>query len=416
MARYDRLKEKKRTADKVATVSDNNLVTLANEHARVADIYEHAAEIIDSIDAEFEKKTGLSGIDIAFLFVAVALQCVRQYVLTPFEERHDDQTEANKEKKGKKESSDRENQEYYASLEEINKNPVPFDANRQTEETAGVLQGGGKLGHRLTLGHDPILGWVFGTSNIATSTLTTWKFKTYHVKTQKGNTRWGERDFDYITQEADTIEMLKCAEKRFFGEGFLGYVTLVFCLHKEWKHLKSDINTTNSLPFPIVSTISPELANLLAEYGIDAANVGTVLEQAAMAEAINCLIATLHGMVCHYQTASALPKNYKELPYDEYEAFLYQSKQTLALSKVKTKKIILYSNAIASASNIIRVGVGIYLGDADAVRDLDIGGILNTIRHLFTDTHFIREVKKEFITKRWSEIVLGDELKFEEVN
>ncbi|MBQ8359663.1 MAG: hypothetical protein IJX37_07130 [Oscillospiraceae bacterium] len=79
MAKYDQLREKKKATDKIAAVSDNNLVRLANEHARVADIYEHAAEIIDSIDAEFEKKTGLSGVDIAFLFVAVALQCVRQY-------------------------------------------------------------------------------------------------------------------------------------------------------------------------------------------------------------------------------------------------------------------------------------------------------------------------------------------------
>lgn len=415
MAKYDQVRKKKTAADKAATVSDNNLITLSNEHARVANIYEHASEILESIDYEFEKETGLSGIDIAFLFIAVALQCIRQYVLTSFEERHDDQTEANKEKKGKKESSSRENQEYYASLEEIDKNPVPFDANRQTEECAGVLQGGGKMGHRLTLGHDPILGWFFGTSNIATSTLTTWTFQTYHVQTQKGNTRWGERDFDYITQKADTLEMLKHAEKRFFEEGIPGYITLVFCLHKEWKHLKSDINTKNSLPFPIVSTISPELANLLAEYGIDAANVGTVIEQATMAEAINCLIAILHGMVCHYQTAPALPDNYEEMSYDEYGAFLSKSRQNLQLSKVKTKKIILYSNVIASASNLIRVGVGMYLGEGDAIRDLDIGGILNTIRHLFTDTKFIREVKREFILNRWSEIVLGEELKFEEV-
>ena len=105
MGKFDKLKKEKDKADQIATISDDNLCIMADEHARVAEIYENAAAVLDNIDREFERQTGLSKTDIAFLFFAVALQCVRQYILTPFEERHDDQTEANKEKKGKEKHS-----------------------------------------------------------------------------------------------------------------------------------------------------------------------------------------------------------------------------------------------------------------------------------------------------------------------
>ena len=52
-------------------------------------------------------------------------------------------------------------------LDEIITNPVPFDANVGAN---GALSGGGKMGHRVTaIGHDPLLGLIFGTANIATN-------------------------------------------------------------------------------------------------------------------------------------------------------------------------------------------------------------------------------------------------------
>ena len=42
---------------------------------------------------------------------------------------------------------------------------------------------------------------------------------------------------------------------------------------KEAIHLKSDIGTANSLPIPVISVFSPELASSLANYGFDMANI-----------------------------------------------------------------------------------------------------------------------------------------------
>ena len=78
------------------------------------------------------------------------------------------------------------------------------------------------------------------------------------------------------------------------------------------------------------------------------------------------------------------------------------------LYKVRTKKIILISNIVASASNVIAVGIAAGIGVAgenpEAVKKslkyLDVGGLLVTITHLFTDLRFISKVKEEFINSK----------------
>ena len=80
----------------------------------------------------------------------------------------------------------------------------------------------------------------------------------------------------------------------------------------------------------------------------------------------------------------------------------------LDLYKVKTRKILLYSNLIASASNVIGVAVAESMGK-NAVQYLDIGGIAVTLYRLVNDRNFIRKVKEEFIQNRWHEMIQGNE-------
>ncbi|MCI9548552.1 MAG: hypothetical protein HFF20_04915 [Oscillospiraceae bacterium] len=61
------------------------------------------------------------------------------------------------------------------------------------------------------------------------------------------------------------------------------------------------------------------------------------------------------------------------------------------LFECRTRKILLISNSIASTSTIIHAGI------TANPKNLDIGSLLNTITHLFTDIHFILRVKQEFI-------------------
>lgn len=393
-------KLKKRSQKIVAEIKEesSHLQEVASEYDRVGTICTMPGIILKDIEREFEKATKLNSLDIKFLFFATALQCIRQYFITPFqleEERPND-----KEAAGEKKTDyiERSNRWYNPTFEEIYKNPVPFDANLQTEKTKGALKGGGKFGHRLTLGHDPILGWIFGTANIATSTLTKWDLTSYHIKTAETLKRGGNvSQEDFLTHQADIEKIFSYTKDKLLYQGIEGKKIIGLSLIKEWEHLKSDVNSKKSLPFPIVSRFSPEMANTLAEYGIDVCNLLQVGKQATYASLINFLVAVIHRMI-YDQTSS--------LPIDMYE--------------VKTRKILTYSNVIATVSNVIAVAiveyVAIQTGNVDLAKKgmkyFDIGGLLVTLYRLITDGDFIKRVKIEFMENQWYDLVVGSEYSF----
>ncbi len=346
---------------------------LVNEADRVKNVAINTKTILADINEQFEDYTGLNKLDVSFLFLATALQVVRQYLLTNFPERKDDQQAAKETMGYKKKHSDRSHRYYHPSLEEIRANPVPFDANIGAN---GALSGGGALGHRVTaLGHDPILGLVVGTSNIATSTLTNNRFQSYHITTM--NKR------DVFRNKAQTPLVFSKTKDRLLYEGVYGKKVISLSLVEEIKHLKSDLDSKNSLPLPFVSAVNPTLASELAKRGLDMSNVVSIGEQAGYSILINTLISMIHGLF-----------------YDE-------SVMNRKLFDVKTRKILLYSNTIASISNLLVVGVGTALGNADAIKYLDVGGLLVTIYRIATDTDFIYNVKREFIEKEYRDLVMG---------
>jgi len=339
---------------------------IASESLRVADYAHNAKRTINDLDVEFERQTGLTKIDITFLFFATAAQCVRQYVLTGFPERLDDQTAANATKSHMEEHSNRCHKWYNPSLEEIITNPVPFDAMYGSPDFDLGLSG--RTHRRKTLGHDPVLGWIFGTANIATSTLTTNNLASYHVKTGEVLIR------DKITNNAQTPYVFYYVKEKLFHNGIDGKKIIATSLVKEAIHLKSDINTKESLPFPIVSALSPELADTLASYGLDMANIATVGKQASYAIMINMLIGMIHYLVHDFNKG-----------------------ESRKLYEVRTRKILSYSNYIASASNLLYVTISAALGNGAAFRKLDIGGFIVTLYRLISDSAFIQKIKEEFI-------------------
>jgi hypothetical protein len=356
----------------------SNLDKVVAENKRVEYVAGHSREILDNIEEQFERYTGLNGVDIAFLFTATALQIGRQYLVTHFPERKDDQTAA-KEVHGEEHSS-RHSRYYDISVEDIISNPVPFDANIGAN---GALSGGGSMGHRVTaLGHDPLLGLVVGTSNIATSTLTNNRFQSYHIRTN-------EMGRDFFANEASTPLVFSKTANKLMNEGLEGKKKVGTSLVKEVVHLKSDINTKNSLPLPAVSVINPQLASTLAERGLDMCNVVTVGKQAAYSVLVNTMIAMIHGLF------------YKE-------AFDGSRK----LYEVKTRKILSYSNLIASTSNLIFVGANMALGNESAIKQLDIGGLMVTIYRVATDSKFIHQLKREFIENEFLSQIKGTEFDF----
>jgi hypothetical protein len=349
--------------------SGQTLLSMHNiscESRRVADYAHNAKQTLYDLDAEFERQTGLTKIDIKFLFLATALQCVRQYVLTEFPERLDDRTAANITKGHTEEHSNRYHWWYNPSLEEIVTNPVPFDAMYGSPDFGLGLSG---ITHRKkTLGHDPVLGWIFGTANIATSTLTMNNLASFHVKTDMALKR------DKLANYAHTPLVFYYTKEKLFNNGIEGKRIIAASLVKEAVHLKSDIYTKESLPFPIVPVFSLELTNTLASYGFDMANISTVGEQASYTILINSWIGMLHYMI-----------------YD------FNKGESRKLYEVRTRKILSYSNYIASSSNLLIVTIGAAFGCAAAFRKLDIGGFMVTLYRLINDSAFIQKIKEDFV-------------------
>lgn len=338
------------------------------ETERIIGVLDHTSEILEDLDRQFEENTKLNAQDVSILFFAVALQIARQYFLTKFPIRLDDQTAAKETWGHGEEHSDRSHRLYNPSFEEICTNPVPFDANYGAN---GALSGGGKLGHRVTaLGHDPILGLIFGTANIATSTLTNSNLESFHITTISGH--------DTFAKRARTELVLSYTGQKLLFQGVEGKKIVAASLLKEVVHLHSDIWTTHSIPLPGISIFNPQLASTLANYGLDMANILTVAKQALWATLINYFIAIFHGIFCDAETAR--------------ERQLYE---------VRTRKILTYSNLIASTSNVIYVAI------TKDFKSLDIGGLLVTLYRLVTDVKFIRQIKREFIFGSYRDLIMN---------
>ena len=82
---------------------------------------------------------------------------------------------------------------------------------------------------------------------------------------------------------------------------------------------------------------------------------------------------------------------------------------------VKTRKIIMWSNTIATGSNLIWVGANVAAGDRTQIKNLDIGGLMITLYRLIHDPEFIRKVKEEFVFGRFNQMIQGEPIQLNEV-
>lgn len=355
----------------------NGIVAQAKKHTaeakRVVKVVQNTSSIMKDLDDAFEKKTSLTKLDMAYLFIAAGLQMARQYLLpqiTTADMRPGDREGAKGTWGHFEEHSDRHHLYYNPSLDQIIANPVPFDA---INGAGGALSGGGRFGHRgATLGHDPLLGLLFGTANIATSTLTTNKLQSYHITTNNKK--------DFFSYHADTFKVFHKTGDKLLNQGMEGRMKVGVALVKEIVHLNSDVDTKDSLPLPVITAFDPQLASALASYGFDMCNVLAVTKHAMYSNLINMLVAMVHGAFC--------------TETDSLARDLYQ---------VRTRKIISYSNAIASSTNLI------YAAISKDITKMDIGGLIVTIATIIRNEKFIRKVKEGFIYGQFEKLVMGDD-------
>lgn len=333
--------------------------------------FQEAYKRLDAIHDEFSHKTGIvNKADLIFLGIATALQTVKSLLFGRVAGKfdygnsfnpdarlaHNDKSiekEHRRANDGFKEKHENHGHGYWMNI--LYQTP-PYDITKGSPSINRNMEGGY---HRIhTLGHDPILGWIFGTANILTDTITFEDFKSNRVI---------RKPKMMITPESVLLAKL-------FGESFemckADSLNLPAAIFSEGCHLKSDEFTKLGLPVPILEAINPDFASKLYKSNYDALcfsrDLKIVGASAGISIFIDMIIGLVHGLF-----------NKEKTDKDLYE--------------VRTRKILLISNSIASTSNIIQTVI------TDNPKNLDIGGLLVTLSHLFMDLRFISRIKEEFI-------------------
>lgn len=348
------------------------------------------------IEEEFINKVCLEKKDIPFLFLAISCQLLRIFLLNrllkiekagagnelekKLHKVQDKILNKNQIKKDYKKKLYPINSEYYAPIEQIILKPgVPYDVTKA--KVTGIFKG---ANHRFTtLGHDPILGLVFGTANIMTNTITTVKkdsifpiINSYHVSYEsKPKNPYINPIIDNMF---DTDLFHSCSTSMIFQKVFERTLeepeAFVAALIKQIIHIGTDLFTPCGIQIPMANLVLTnskveELTKFLSTG--DLLKIGTSM---TMSVFINFLIAVLHTLM--YKSTSEISKE---------------------LYSIKTRKIILYSNIIATGSNILEVSI------SKNIENLDIGGLMVTLYRIVSDVSFMTEIKKEFINTKISE-------------
>ena len=351
---------------------------------------------LNDINKQFSRKTSIvNKTDLSFLMVATALQVTKSLVFPYIAEKFDygksfnqaDRMNHNDKsiEQAHKEANDAfrdKHKEKHGTGHWINilYQTVPYDITRGSRALGINMEG---KYHRIhTLGHDPILGWLFGTANILTDCITFNNFQTNRISR-----------VDALTGKS---KMIITPEQVFMGKMFsecydevkADYLNLPAAIFAQAQHLKSDKYTKLGLPVPILSSINENFASKLYKENYDALcfarDAKIVGASFVVSKLFDMIISLVHGMFMK----ADIDKN---------------------LYEVKTRKILLISNAIATSSSIINASI------TKNPKNLDIGGLLNTVTHLFSDIRFIARIKKEFIENEISNRVYKEILEIDEI-
>ncbi len=359
------------TLDTTTQKIEDHLTQVQDEYLRVTQFSGQAGYVIDQLDRQFREKTKLSGSDTVFLFLCVALQCARQYLLTNDKLRLQDQGSVKSNVRG-----DRFMHSMYDGTignfappqwEDVLFQGVPYDATKLGPHIADTGLAGTTHRYR-TLGHDPVLGWIFGTANIMTNSLT----KSDIITTYQVSDGFIIRHYPL-----GTMGMLNKAAEYAQRDPML----LAASTARQAIHFGSDYFTKQGLPIPLIATVNNDVAKTMITKGhID---MWSVTRGAVLSALINQLIATIHRLF-----------------YNEGRD------GTRSMYEVRTRKILSYSNAMATGSNIL---VTAFTKD---LTKLDVGGALVTLYRIVSDYKFIHEIKRDFLKNEFYNIVVGEDYDF----
>ena len=241
----------------------------------------------------------------------------------------------------------------YRSATEIISQCVPYDV---TNGKSIGLDGG--FHRQNTLGHDPILGWIFGVANIITDTVTTRNFTTY--KAIQTATKYGKFQLGTPPTPVFTPNIFYWVFESLMEDKF----RLPAALYAQSVHLRSDIKDPLGLPFPILGTILNKISFVKTEdgwkrfselykNGYDYLKASQKLQIDLKSQSISGGVAVLVNLTIAF-----------------LHWILYDNKQDKKYYFAKTLKIIEYSNVIATSSNLVTSVI--------APQMFDFAGAMNT--------------------------------------
>lgn len=377
------------------TITDTPLPTWDDLVAKANSSIEHKVELediltekefqvaydnLDKIENEFDKKTHLNSTDKKILFFATSVLTIKTLV-TPYilkklgygnsfdpsqRMKHNDPA-ITKEHSAANDSFRDTASKYHEHgywMNILYQTP-PFDTTVGSPSIGFNMEGGY---HRLhTLGHDPVLGWVFGTANILTDTVTLDNLETYRV-IRKPKLMITPQAVSLVDMFQESFEMSKA-----------DLLNLPAALFAEAQHLKSDRYTKAGLPVPLLSTFAPELAGELYKSQYDELcfirDIKFVGMSAAISTFFNMIITFVHGLY-------------------------FDGKSDKRLYEVRTRKILLIANSIAGGSSIISAFI------TKNPKNLDLGQLLVSVKRLFSDIRYICKIKEEYISQEQDKALL----------
>lgn len=400
MRKYRKLSEKiNRQFENIISKSEEvnrNMEEFVEINNSILDNFENLDKIVEDIDKEFAEKTGiLNKKDQIFLWTAVALQVLRIYIIseiTKIESAGKGKFEKTlkkfqKEKifKNFQKTEDAINQEYRASLKQILTDKVPYDAIKGGRDF-DIFKG--TKNHRFaTLGHDPVLGYIFGTANILTNTITAVGLVTYHVQYNEiyGNPK--------ITKLASIELMFLKVGERIEEDK----IAVALALIKQIIHIGTDLYTPIGIQIPGTNLIlSKKNAENLTKY-ISTGDIVKVTSSAIIAMVINFIISILHNLL--YNETTDISRE---------------------LYNVRTQKILKVSSIIAESLNIVyvgtNVGIGMYTKKPELIKEgvkrIDLGGYIVAVHQIVKSSSIQEKIRREYLENRLYDKFLGENYSF----
>ena len=345
-------------------------------------------ENLERIDREFKERTRLQDADAAFVVAATMLQVARVLVINFLTEveragagnAKEDALHGFQDRvfSGFDDGAPAESGRLFASKSHIlSSRGVPYDATRYEAENLKIFKG---ANHRFaTLGHDPVLGLVFGTSNIMTNSITCVRDAnvfgigaripaTYSVSYDA----FGKNPL--IGAPTGTVEMLVAAGRRVVSEPDAAAAALI----KQLIHIGTDLYTPCGIQVPFANLVLDKAhTEALTKY-VSTGDVLKVGMQASMTVLINWLIAAHHGCSLIFKDDGS-----------DYCTETYQA---------RTKKIILISDTIATSSSVVQASI------TKNPKCLDLGGAAVLVYRLFSDARFVAKLKEEYVQSELDKI------------